>query len=138
MEKIIVPGKVEYLKEVQEFISANLKHYEFLPKFQMQLELVIEEIFVNIAKYAYMEDSNENEIIIYSVFDDSNSVLTIKFVDNGTPFNPLKEKNPDLSKDIENWKIGGLGLFLVKKNTDELKYQYKKGKNILTFKKKLK
>ncbi|KZX10305.1 ATP-binding protein [Methanobrevibacter curvatus] len=138
MEKIVVPGKVEYLSQVQEFINSKLKYYELLPKFQMQLELVIEEIFINIVKYAHMEDSSENKIVIYSLFDEESSVLTIKFVDKGIPFNPLKEEDPDLNADIENRKIGGLGLFLVKKNTDELEYKYKKGKNILTFKKSLK
>ncbi|OQD58908.1 putative protein kinase [Methanobrevibacter arboriphilus JCM 13429 = DSM 1125] len=138
MDKLIVHAEIEKLDKVLDFISNQLKTYNFSKKFEIQLELATEEIFVNIANYAYKKDSKNNEVAIYSFFNEDNSTLTVKFVDNGIPFNPLEEKIPNTTLDSEMREIGGLGIFLARRNVDEINYQYKKGNNVLTFKKLLK
>ncbi|KZX14624.1 serine-protein kinase RsbW [Methanobrevibacter cuticularis] len=138
MDKLIVPAKTEKLNKVLNFINNQLKTYNFSKKFETQLELATEEIFVNIANYAHEKDSENSEIAIYSFFNEDYSILTVRFVDNGIPFNPLEEKDPDITLSSEMREIGGLGIFLARKNVDEINYQYKKGRNILTFKKLLK
>ncbi|WP_054834920.1 ATP-binding protein [Methanobrevibacter arboriphilus] len=139
MDKLIVHAETEELDKVLNFISNQLKTYNFSKKFEIQLELATEEIFVNISNYAYKKDSKNNEVAIYSFFNEDNSTLTVKFVDNGIPFNPLEEKIPNTTLDSETREIGGLGgIFLARRNVDEINYQYKKGNNVLTFKKLLK
>ncbi len=138
MDKLIVHAEIKELDKILSFINNQLKTYNFSKKFEMQLELATEEIFVNIANYAYKKDSKNNEVAIYSFFNEDHSTLTVKFIDNGVPFNPLEEKTPNTTLNSEMREIGGLGIFLVRKNVDEINYQYKKGKNVLTFKKLLK
>jgi anti-sigma regulatory factor (Ser/Thr protein kinase) len=138
MDKLIVHAEIEELDKILGFINNQLKTYNFSKKFEIQLELATEEIFVNIANYAYKKGSKNNKVAIYSFFNEDNSTLTVKFIDNGIPFNPLEEKIPDTTLDSEMREIGGLGIFLARKNVDEINYQYKKGNNVLTFKKLLK
>ena len=69
--------------------------------------------------------------------EDNPPKITLIFIDQGTPYNPLENKDPDITLDIEDREIGGLGIFLVKKTMDELSYEYVDGQNILTMKKEL-
>ena len=104
-------------------------------KVQMQLDVAIDEIFGNIAYYAYGKGSGNATIQIK--MEDNPPKITLIFIDQGTPYNPLENKDPDITLDIEDREIGGLGIFLVKKTMDELSYEYVDGQNILTMKKEL-
>ena len=97
----------------------------------MKLDVVIEEIFVNIAKYAY---DDVGDVLIEVLFDKNKLILT--FEDEGNPFNPLEKDDPDTSLSSDNRQIGGLGIFMVKKMVDKVKYEYKDNKNILIIEKK--
>ena len=133
MEKITVDAVVENLQEVIDFATGQLETRDCPMKASMQLELVIEEIFVNIASYAYHPETGPATFCME--FEENPAAVLMTFIDGGTPYNPLEKKDPDTSLDIDERDIGGLGIFLVKKNVDEISYEYKDGKNILHMKK---
>lgn len=135
MDKIAVPAKIENLKEVLNFVSKQLNSVEYNMKAGLQLELSVEEAYVNIAKYAYGE--KEGEVLILCNIDKDHSQITVQFIDCGIPYNPLKNEDPDILSKTEEKEIGGLGIFLIKKNVDHMAYEYRDKKNILTLQKKL-
>ena len=106
-----------------------------------ELDLAVEEIFVNIAHYAYKDLPGDRVYFgfaeIFCNFDSQSSVLTVEFCDWGVPFNPLKKEDPDLSLSAEERKIGGLGIFLTKKFMDSLTYKYENNQNKLKITKKI-
>ena len=133
MEKLTIDATVENLETVTEFISSALEEKDCSMKVIMQMELVIEEIFVNVASYAYRP--NIGKVTVCREFEDNPQAVKITFIDGGTAFNPLEKEDPDINAEIEERDIGGLGIFLVKKNVDEISYERKDGKNILAIKK---
>ena len=94
----------------------------------MQIDLAVEEIFVNIAYYAYAPKVGMAVISI----DISGGPVRIVFMDHGIPYDPLAREDPDITLPPEERGIGGLGIFMVKKSVDDIKYEYKDGQNILT------
>ena len=98
-----------------------------------KIDLAIEEIFVNIAHYAY--NPKVGETWISASFTDN--VLTVIFKDKGKPFNPIAKEDPDITLSAEERDIGGLGIFLTKKFMDSVDYEYKDEHNILTIRKKI-
>ncbi len=133
MEKLTVDAKLENLSSVTEFILSALESRDCPMKIIMQMELVIEEIFVNIASYAYKEEVG-SATICREVYEDPRAI-ELTFIDSGTPYNPLEHKDPNINLSAEERQIGGLGIFLVKKNVDEISYSHEDGNNILTVKK---
>ena len=125
----------EKLSEVQSFLIQCLEKVNCPAKAQMQMELAAEEIFVNIANYAYAPEKGR-AVVRVEVSDDPVTV-TITFIDQGVPYDPLKREEPDVTLSAEERKIGGLGIFLTKKTMDNVSYEYRDGKNILTLKKKI-
>ena len=99
----------------------------------MQIDVAIEEIFVNIAHYAY--PSGDGEAVIQIESDETNKTVSITFIDQGTPYDPLKNADPDITLAAEDRPIGGLGVFMVKKSMDDVSYEYKDNSNRLTLKK---
>ncbi len=98
------------------------------------LHLVIEELAVNIADYAY-PDGGDGYLDV--LIDRTPETITITFKDGGTPFNPLERKMPDIDLPLEERGIGGLGIFLTVKKMDEVKYDYCNNENVLTIMKKI-
>jgi len=98
------------------------------------LHLVIEELAVNIADYAY-PDGGDGYLDV--LIDKTPETITITFKDGGTPFNPLERKMPDVDLPLEERGIGGLGIFLTVKKMDEVKYDYCNNENVLTIMKKI-
>ena len=135
MKSITVEAKIENADKVTEFVNEVLEEKECPLKVQMQLDVAIDEIFGNIAYYAYGKGSGNATIQIE--MEDNPPKITLTFIDQGIPYNPLESKDPDITLDIEDREIGGLGIFLVKKTMDELSYEYADGQNILTMKKEL-
>lgn len=125
----------EALQTVLDFVDARLEAADCPPKPKMQLDLAVEEIFVNIAKYAYAPEIGKATVKI-EVSDDPVTV-TITFVDRGAPYDPLKKADPDVTLSAEEREIGGLGIFMTKKVMDDVLYEYKNGQNVLTLKKKI-
>ena len=135
MNKLTVPAKIENLQKVMDFLGDQLDSVDYVMKARLQLELSIEEAYVNIINYAY--ESEEGEVIICCNVDESPLKVTMQFIDYGKHYNPLKNEDPDISLNAEEKEIGGLGIFLIKKNVDDISYKYCDGKNILTIQKKL-
>ena len=133
MEKLTIDAKLENLPTVTEFVIDALEIRDCPMKVTMQMELVIEELFVNVASYAYEDEGGK--VTICRKFDDEPRALELSFIDSGTPYNPLEHKDPDTTLDAEEREIGGLGIFLVKKNVDEISYKREDEQNILTVKK---
>ena len=129
-------AKTENLPEVLSFIEQHLESVNCPPKTQMQISVAAEEIFVNIASYAYAPKVGKATVRV-EVSEDPVSV-TITFMDNGKPFDPLKKEDPDVALPAEEREIGGLGIYMTKKIMDDVHYEYVDGKNILTMEKDLK
>lgn len=121
------------LPEVNLFIDSFLERAGCSMKAQMQIDLTVEEIFVNIASYSYGGGEGKASVGISLDGDE----VTIVFVDSGIPYDPLKKPDPDTTLSAAKRQIGGLGIFLVKKTMDSVEYEYIDGKNVLTIKKKI-
>ena len=136
MERITVPAKIESLGEVNAFVGAQLADRKCTDEETLfQLRLAIEEIFVNIASYAYHPRDGVAEVCC-EVLEDPLRVV-IQFLDSGVPFDPLAQEDADTSEEGLIERDGGLGILLVKSMMDEVQYTYENGKNILTILKKL-
>ena len=123
------------LPVLQAFIEEHLEAASCPMKAQMQISLAVEEIFCNIASYAYAPGKG-NAIVTMDISGDP-AVATITFRDSGVPYNPLAKRDPDTSLSAEEREIGGLGIFLTKKTMDHVDYEYRDGQNTLTLQKKL-
>lgn len=135
MKKITVPARLDELDHVLDFVNGELEANNCVIKEMLQIAIAVEEIFVNISKYAYLPEKGEAEIEC-SFYKEPKSV-SICFKDKGVPYNPLEKPDPDISLSSEERKIGGLGIYMVKKSMDEVLYEYKEDRNILTIIKKL-
>ena len=136
MKELVVEAKRENLLEVQSFIDEQLEEVGCPMTTQIAIDVAVEELFVNIASYAY--DQGEGVAVVQvKVLQDPLSV-EITFIDNGIPFNPLEQAEPDTHQSAEDRPAGGLGIFLVKKTMTMVEYEYKNGQNILRIKKSLK
>ena len=133
MDELRLDATIKNLPEVTEFVTASLEEKDCSMKIVMQMELVIEEIFVNVASYAYAPETGA--VIVRKFFDEEPRALNLTFIDFGKPYNPLEHKDPDTSLGVDEREVGGLGIFLVKKNVDEISYERKDGQNILSIKK---
>ena len=105
------------------------------PDQQIQIQIAVEELFVNIAHYAYNPEVGPATVRV-DVEDDPISVV-ITFIDNGVPYDPLAKDDPDITLSAQERDIGGLGIYMVKMSMDDVSYEYKDGRNILTIKKKI-
>lgn len=138
MAKIKIIADDKNLESLQGFVHEELEAFCSDMKLLFQIDLVVEEIFVNIAHYAYAPDRGEAEIICDIKADnDSCPNMTLTFIDSGKAFDPLSVPEPDITLGANERKIGGLGIFLTKKYMDKCRYEYRDGKNILTLKKNL-
>ena len=133
MEQLIVKATIENLSTVTDFIIESLEEMNCKPKIIMQMELVIEELFVNVANYAYKP--RVGSCTVQKEIEENPRAISITFIDSGMPYNPLEHEDPDTSLGVEEREIGGLGIFLVKKNVDNISYEYKDGQNVLRLRK---
>ena len=129
------PAKVEVLSDVLGFVDRTLESYECPMKVQTAVCVAIEEVFVNVAHYAYGE--GEGDMVLGIGFDEESRTITFRMADQGTPFDPLKKPDPDITLSAEEREIGGLGIFITKKTMDTVTYAYENGENILTMMKKI-
>lgn len=127
------PADTGKLDDVLRFVDTELQKGECSRRIQMQIALCVEEIFVNIARYAYSQ--HDSDVLVTVKREDD--VLTLQFIDHGIPFNPLRQKMPDVTAAPADREVGGLGIFLVKEKMDEVRYDYQNGRNILMMKKRM-
>ena len=133
MKELTLAATVENIEAVTDFVNEQLEALDCPVKAQMQIDIAIDELFGNIAHYAYRPEVGDVTVRV-EVLREPLSV-EITFIDGGVPFDPLARRDPDTSLSAEEREIGGLGIFMVKKSMDEISYEYRNGKNILTIKK---
>ena len=133
MKELTVPATLEQLETVQAFVEGELEQHGCPMKTLLQVSVAVEEIYVNIAHYAYHPEIGEATIRC-AVGGDPLQV-TIQFLDSGKPFDPLAKPDADITLSAEERQIGGLGILMVKKTMDDVVYEYKDGCNVLTLKK---
>lgn len=120
---------LENIPAVTAFIDEQLEALDCPMKAQMQIDVAVDELFGNIAHYAY-GDSTGDATVRFD-FNEAARMVSIAFIDGGMPFNPLEIADPDVSLSAEERGIGGLGIFMVKKTMDRMEYSYENGFNIL-------
>ena len=135
MKEMTIEATVENIPVVTDFVNEELEALDCSMKVQMQIDVAIDELFGNIAHYAYDPDTGPATVRV-EVEEEPLAVL-ITFIDNGKPYDPLSKEDPDVTLSAEDRAIGGLGVFLVKKTMDNVSYEYKDGKNILRIRKKM-
>ncbi|MBQ7558343.1 MAG: ATP-binding protein [Lachnospiraceae bacterium] len=133
MKELTIEAKINNLDQVLGFVNEALEEAGSPLKCQMQIDIAVEEIFVNIAHYAYTPDTGIAEISMEISGDPAVAVIT--FADSGKPYDPLAKEDPDVTLSADKRQIGGLGIYMVKKSMDEVTYEHTGGKNILTIKK---
>ena len=134
MVERIFPAEPEQLEPVQRFVEEQIERYDCSARVRFQLDVAVEEIFINIAKYAYRPGQAGQAAVRCCVGGDPLQV-TIQFQDQGVPFNPLAKEDADITLTAQERQIGGLGILMVKKSMDAVRYSYEGGKNILTIQK---
>ena len=135
MNELTIEADVNNLDNVIDFVNEQLEARDCSIKIQTQIDIAVEELFVNIAHYAYKPETGPATVRV-ELQEEPLAVL-ITFIDNGVPYDPLAKPDPDVTLSAEEREIGGLGIFMVKKSMDDINYEYKDGKNILTIKKNL-
>ena len=133
MNELTIEAKVENLNEALAFVDGFLEGLDCPPKAQMQVDVAVEELFVNVAKYAYAPEVGPVTIRTEAFEDDSEVAIT--FIDRGVPYDPLAKKDPDITLSVQERQIGGLGIYMVKKSMDSVEYAYQDGQNVLTIRK---
>ena len=134
MKEITVEATIENIEKVTDFVNNELEAIGCPMKAQAQIDVAIDELFSNIAQYAYNPEVGPATVKVEVVNGEQTSVL-ITFVDKGVQYDPLQKEDPDVTLALEDRPIGGLGIFITKKTMDDIKYEYKDGQNILTIKK---
>ena len=135
MKELNIAATVENIEVVTEFVNELLEALDCPMKAQMQIDIAIDELFGNIAHYAYNPEVGDATVRVEVVEDPLAVVIT--FIDKGVPYDPLAKADPNTTLSAEERELGGLGIFMVKKTMDDITYEYKDGQNILTIKKNL-
>ena len=135
MPQITVKAAIENLPAVTSFVDEMLEANGCGMKALMQLNIAVDELFSNIAHYAY--PGGAGEVTVTAAFDAPQRLFALTFTDSGIPYNPLDREDPDITLSAEERQIGGLGIMMVRKTMDGMTYEYTDGHNILTISKKI-
>lgn len=130
MKEITVDATIDNVQTITDFVDERLEEMNCPVKAQMQLNIVIDELCSNVARYAYSDKTGKVTVSVDTV--DKPMKVWLTFTDEGVPYNPLAKEDPDITLSAEERKLGGLGIYMVKKMMDEFRYEYKDGKNIVT------
>ena len=133
MKELTIAATVGNIEAVTDFVNEQLEALECPMKAQMQIDIAIDELFGNIAHYAYNPDVGDATVRVEVI--DNPLAVVITFIDNGVPYDPLAKADPDITLSADEREIGGLGNFMVKKTMDDITYEYKDGQNILRIRK---
>lgn len=133
MKELTIAATVENIEAVTAFVNQQLEELACPMKAQMQINIAIDELFSNIAHYSYNPEIGQATVRVEVM--ENPLAVSITFIDNGVPYDPLSKGDPDLTLSAEERQIGGLGTYMVKKSMDEITYEYKDGQNILSIKK---
>lgn len=131
MKELTLRAETKNLNQVLDFVNTFLEEKNCPMNTVFELDIAVEELFVNIAHYAYAPEKGDATIRIFS--EEENVIIT--FIDSGIPYNPWARKDPDTTLSLEERQIGGLGVYMVKNSMDEIDYEYRDKKNVVTIKK---
>lgn len=129
-KEFVTDSALENVEAVTDFLNTELEAAECSIKAQTQIDVAVDEIFSNISKFAYGEQTGPVTVTIGIEKDPKTAYIS--FIDGGTPYDPLSAEDPDTTLSADERQIGGLGIFLVKKTMDDVKYEYRDGHNVLT------
>ena len=135
MTELRLPAVVENIPRVIQFIEEQLEAVDCGMKAQTQISVAVDELMANVVSYAYTHGAGE--VTVRFELDEATRQAAVTFIDTGMPFNPLKRPDPDVTLSAKERPIGGLGIFLVKKTMDDVRYEFSHGRNILTILKKI-
>lgn len=135
MKEFNLPAKLESIPILTDAVNEILEEHDCSMKAQMQLDIAIDEIFANIAHYAYAPGTGDATVQLELFGEPLSARLT--FIDSGVPFDPLERTEPDVTLSAEERQIGGLGIFLVKKTMDAMRYERRDGQNVLVLEKRI-
>lgn len=130
MREITLEASIDNIEKVTAFLDSFLEDNECPMKAQMQLDIAMDELFSNIAHYAYAPDTGDATVRLDTTSDKPG--VTVTYIDSGLFYNPLEKEDPDVSLSADERSIGGLGIFMVKKLMDNIEYKYEDSQNILT------
>ena len=133
--ELTTEAKIDNLDQVIDFINGQLEEADCSMKARMQIEVAVEELFVNVASYAYAPATGSVTVSIE--IGGEPAAARITFTDGGVPYDPLAKADPDVTLSAEERQIGGLGIYMVKKSMDDMQYEYRDGHNVLTIVKRL-
>ena len=133
VEEITLDAVTGNLGRITDWVNSALDTYGCPARARMQIDVAIDEIFSNIARYAYPGKTGRATVRC----DYADGLVSITFTDDGISYNPLEKQDPDTTLPAAEREIGGLGIFLVKKTMDAMEYQRLNGCNILTIRKKI-
>ncbi|MPN64165.1 hypothetical protein SDC9_211936 [bioreactor metagenome] len=125
MKKLKLNPTLESMEQITAFVEQELENGGIPMKIIVQMNIAVDEIFSNIARY-----SGANDVTVGVFVKEGH--ITLRFADNGRPYDPTEKPDPDTSLSAEERDIGGLGIFMVKKSMDTVEYEYHDGLNILT------
>lgn len=129
MKKLVVKAVIESIPTVTDFVDKILEEHSCDMKAKIQIDIAIDEILGNISQYAY--ESDDGDVSVSIQLEETPKRAIITFIDSGVPYNPITTEEPDTSISAEERKIGGLGIFMVKKTMDDMTYEYTNNCNIL-------
>ena len=135
MRELTIDALTGNIPAVTEFVDRQLEALDCPMRAQMQIDIAIDELFSNIAYYAYNPDVGPATVRV-EVMEDPMAVV-VTFIDHGVPYDPLAQKDPNITLSAEERDVGGLGIYMVKKSMDAVSYEYRDGQNILTIRKNL-
>ena len=133
--EMTVNAAVENLESVTAFVDGCLEELSCPLRAQMQIDIAVDEVFSNIAYYAYPTDAGAVTVQVEAAAEPAAVILT--FIDGGTPYDPLSHEDPDMTLPAEDRPIGGLGIYMVRKIMDRVSYSWESGKNILKIEKRI-
>ena len=134
--ELTLEATVANTETVTAFVEDFLNEIGCSMRVITQINVAVDELFSNIANYAYTP--NVGEATVTLDMSDDEKTVTVTFTDTGVPYNPLAKKDPDVTLSADERQIGGLGIYMVKKTMDDVTYEFKDGKNILSIIKKVK
>ncbi len=135
MRELTVDATMESIPVITDFVDEQLEQLDCPMKAQAQIDIAIDELFGNIVHYAYHPGVGPATVRVEVVEEPLSVVIT--FIDQGVPYDPLAKADPDVTLSAQEREIGGLGIYIVKKNMNEITYEYKDGRNILKIRKEL-
>ncbi len=126
---VVFQNRISELERLQDAIKTFAREHELSDETAFEINLALDELLTNTISYGYADDSRHDIRLSIRKMPDS---IRLDLEDDGVPFDPTKREKPDVEKAVADRKIGGLGIFLVKKMMDNVNYRRERGRNITT------